>query len=65
MVRIYGVPVCEETRKLALDELTEDEKIALVNKYCDDEMYTLGGFFNYLNNDGIDTENMYWIPLGR
>ena len=44
--------------------MTEQEKIDLVEKHKDNgEVYTLEGWFNYLNADQIDTENKYWIPL--
>ena len=64
MKKIYGISIDEVTLD-ELNEMTEDEKIALVDRTAKEngDEYTIEGFLYYLNNDMIDTENMYWIAL--
>ena len=64
MLRIYGIDIDTIPEGKHVNELTEKEKIDLVEQNKDNgEVYTLEGWFNYLNADQIDTENKYWIPL--
>lgn len=64
MLRIYGISIDAIPEGKHVNELTEEEKIALIEQDdWDVEVYTLEGWFNYLNADQIDTENMYWLPL--
>jgi hypothetical protein len=64
MLRIYGIDIDTIPEGKHVNELTEEEKIELVEQNKDNgEVYTLEGWFNYLNSDKIDTENMYWLPL--
>ena len=64
MLRVYGINIDGSVRAADIAEMTEQEKIDLVEKYKDNgEVYTLESWFNYLNADQIDTENMYWVAL--
>jgi len=64
MLRIYGIDIDGSVRAADIAEMTEQEKIDLVEKHKDNgEVYTLEGWFNYLNADKIDIKNKYWIPL--
>ena len=44
-------------------DLTPEQKKGLIAKVGTDEEYTIDGFFYYLNNNMIDTENKYWIVV--
>ena len=61
MLRIYGVEIDKVPEGKHINDLTEDEKIKLAEHTT--EIYTVEAWFNYLNEDGIDTENLYWFPL--
>lgn len=66
MLRVYGIEIdkCEGICADDITQMTEQEKIDLVLAHKDNgEVYTLDAWFNYLNNDGIDTENYYWVVL--
>ena len=63
MLHVYGVEI-EKVEGKHIDEMTEEEKIHLVEECGDNgEEYTLQGWFDYLNADMIDTENYYWLVL--
>lgn len=63
MLRIYGVKI-DKIQK-AFYDLTTKDKIELIEKYSEPngDVYTPEAWFNYLNQDGIDTENYYWFLL--
>lgn len=66
MTRVYGIDIdlCDDICADDIAQMTEQEKIDLVLAHKDNgEVYTLDAWFNYLNNDGIDTENYYWVVL--
>ena len=66
MLRVYGIEIdkCEGICADDIAQMTEQEKIDLVLAHKDNgEVYTLDAWFNYLNNNGIDTENYYWVVL--
>lgn len=64
MKRVYGIEIDGSVCADDIAAMTEQEKIALVEKHKDNgEVYTLDAWFNYLNNERIDTENMYWVVL--
>lgn len=60
--RVYGISIdkTNEHNIYNVQGLTNEEKEELINNE-DLEVYTLEGFFYYLNEDMIDTENMYWF----
>lgn len=63
MTRVYGIEISKVHGK-DITNLSAVDKQKLVDKYWNDgEVYTLEGFFNYLNTDSIDTENYFWIVI--
>ena len=61
MTRVYGVEI--EKMPKAFYDLTNKDKLEMVKKYSEPngDVYTPEAWFNYLNQDGIDTENYYWF----
>ena len=67
MLRVYGVEIgkCPEgVNADSILNMSERDKMDLLAKAgVDGEVYEIESFFYYLNNDGIDTENYYWVVL--
>ena len=58
--RVYGISIDNAPQGVNVANLTDEQKQELIET-ADLEVYTLEGFFYYLNEDMIDTENMYWF----
>lgn len=67
--KIYGLKIdlCDDNIYAdAIYQMSDEEKQELINAYGAKhalDVYTLDGFFYYLNADMIDTENMYWVAV--
>lgn len=63
--KVYGVEIdkCVGINADDIGEMTPEQKKELIAKVGTDEEYTIDGFFYYLNNNMIDTENKYWIVV--
>jgi len=63
--KVYGVDIdkCNGINADDIGEMTPEQKKGLIAKVGTDEEYTIDGFFYYLNNNMIDTENKYWIVV--
>lgn len=67
MRRIIGIPIDfnENLNADNLAEMSNEELLKVYEESGSEEEYTEEGFWRYLNNDSIDTENYWWLVVTK
>lgn len=64
--KIYGLNIekCGNVCAADILDMSDEQKHELIEKAgIEEQVYTIEGFFYYLNADMLDTENCYWVAV--